>query len=125
MDTHTAYCSARDQEVHIAWLDYGSAGEPPSADAAVVCLDYGQECSGALCPAFGLPSILMGARLARSGLPTHQWRTVRAACVECGQLGELKVLSSKYLYCTVCGTTLRWREIEAAGEAYAALAGAG
>jgi hypothetical protein len=122
MNTTIAYCSARDQDVRIAWLESSPDGQTQLVEPEVVCLDYGEKCTGALCPSFGLPSMLMGVRLARSGLPTAPWRTVYAACGECGQVSDLRVVNADYLYCGVCGSTLRWRQIEADGDSYLALA---
>jgi hypothetical protein len=108
MKTQLAYCSACDQQVRImvtpAPLHEGHANLP---DPEVVCLDFGEKCTGALCPMFGLPSIVMGVRLARSGLRAEPWTTVSAMCQGCGQLSDLQIIDRETAHCTVCGTTNR------------------
>ena len=70
MQSQTAYCSACDQDVRVVVTDAPAhEGQAPLADAQVVCLDFGARCTGSMCPMFGLPRILMGVRLAQSGLP--------------------------------------------------------
>lgn len=108
MKTQLAYCSACDQQVRItvtpAPLHGGHASLP---DSEVVCLDFGEKCTGSMCPMFGLPSILMGVRLARSGLHHKEWSTVDALCEGCGRVMPLEVLGPDTAYCEVCGTTNR------------------
>jgi hypothetical protein len=109
----------------VGWLDFPPAEDDAVNEPQVVCLDYGEWCTGSVCPSFGLPSILMGLRLANSGLPAHQWRTFRATCPDCAQQCDLKVLNQDYLFCPLCRSTLHWREIEADGAALVALASCG
>ncbi len=108
MKTQRAYCSACDQQVRIivtpAPLHDGQANLP---DSQVVCLDFGEKCTGSMCPMFGLPTILMGVRLARSGLRADPWQTIQALCEGCGVVRELERLGRDSAYCEVCGTTSR------------------
>jgi hypothetical protein len=69
METHLAYCSACDRDVEVA-LKPGyepEPGEPIPADA-MVCLAYGETCTGALCPLFGVPPKQMKDTLDQTGL---------------------------------------------------------
>jgi hypothetical protein len=69
METHIAYCSACDQAVRVAVTDAPvHSDQAPLRDGELVCLDFGERCTGSMCPMFGLPRVLMGVRLARSGL---------------------------------------------------------
>ncbi len=106
MKTQMAYCSACDQQVRIVVtpqpLHEGQASIP---DAEVICLDFGDTCTGSMCPMFGLPSILMGVRLARSGLRTQPWETVRALCESCGTVGDMHRIDVRHVNCPACGAT--------------------
>lgn len=64
MKTHLAYCSACDRIVRVAW-EPGPADDPGRVPHAseVVCLEAGENCTGALCPLFGVPSAEMRERL--------------------------------------------------------------
>lgn len=71
---HAAYCSARDQEVRVVRRSEVMGGEgggqragyPHASD--VVCLEYGEKCTGSVCPLFDVPCSEMSERLARGGL---------------------------------------------------------
>lgn len=68
MKTHRAYCSACDREVEVM-LDPAytlEAGEPIPPEA-MLCLDHGEVCTGALCPLFGIPPRQLKENLDRSG----------------------------------------------------------
>jgi hypothetical protein len=51
MDKHWAYCSACDRQVEVA-VDPTGAVDPQTGDPveALVCLEVGHTCTGALCP---------------------------------------------------------------------------
>lgn len=55
MNTHLAYCSACDREVQVT-LAPDFTPEPGNLipPEAMVCLDHGEVCTGALCPLFGV-----------------------------------------------------------------------
>ena len=110
MNTQTAYCSACDKPVRIALtpapVHGGQASLPDSPE--VVCLDFGAKCTGELCPMFGLPRILMGMRLARSGLKEEGWTTIEAPCDGCGAPREMEVIDATHAYCPTCGTVNRY-----------------
>lgn len=54
MKTHVAYCSARDQEVRVVYADDMPEDVRPSPHEgmAAVCLAYGEQCTGDMCPMF-------------------------------------------------------------------------
>jgi len=114
MITQMAYCSACDQPVRIAVtplpLHGGQANLPDSPE--VVCLDFGDRCTGQLCPMFGRPSLLMGVRLAKSELKETGWKTVRGLCDACDQVTEMEVLDRGHAYCTVCHSTIECTILE-------------
>ncbi len=80
-------------------------------DDEVVCLDFGGECDGEVCPLSRFRPVVMGVRLVRSGL-REEWTTVRAQCEGCGQLSELEVLDGEHAFCVLCGTTNTWMVLE-------------
>ncbi len=124
METTLAYCSARDQKVRVAWTeDHAHEGHANLPDGPVlVCLDYGERCTGELCPMLGQKKILMAVRLARSGMREEGWPTFRGGCDACGRLTDLQVLDSSYVYCPECGSTGRWVHLQLDDGDYAALA---
>lgn len=108
MMTRKAFCSACDHDVEIAVLDPPlHDGQATLPDGDIVCLDFGEQCTGAMCPMFGLPRIVMGVRLARSGLRDEAFKTVRAMCSACEQVVDLEVLSASRGYCPSCHATTR------------------
>ncbi|HET9984872.1 MAG TPA: hypothetical protein VFQ38_14840 [Longimicrobiales bacterium] len=125
METKLAYCSARDQQVHVAWtaapVHIGQANLP---DAPLpVCLDYGDHCTGAYCAMLGLPHLLLGVRLSRSGLRDEGWATTPATCPVCGALADLRVLDATHLVCPLCGGTSEFVAVRFDDTDYAAIAG--
>jgi len=122
MEVHHAYCSACDSPVRIAVTPSGAySGQAPVADQPdVVCLDFGERCTGAMCPMIGLPRILMGIRLAQSGL-RDSWQTFKAPCQSCGMDVDFEVLDSKYALCPACNSRHRWLKFDAEGDAFVAL----
>jgi DNA-directed RNA polymerase subunit RPC12/RpoP len=126
MQTQSAYCSACDQDVRVVITDSPvHADQAPIADAEVVCLDFGERCTGSLCPMFGLPRMLMGVRLARSGLRPEAFQTVQAPCQDCGEVVDLQILDGAYVHCPACGSRNRWVRLKVGDEDYVALASAG
>ena len=109
LKTRTTYCAHCQKEVHVAV----SPGSPRNGQAnlresdEVVCLDFGDRCDGEVCPLSRCRPVVMGVRLARSGL-REEWTTVRAQCEGCGQITDLKVLDRDHAFCALCGTTNTW-----------------
>lgn len=58
MRTQKAYCSACDRQVEVLVPDDLPAGALPSAHDAsnCVCLEYGETCTGSMCPLFDVPT---------------------------------------------------------------------
>ena len=108
METRTTFCSHCDKSVKLAITPApghgGQASLPEGGD--LVCLDFGKGCDGGQCPISGLPSIVMGFRLARSGeVGTEPWPLVHTKCHACEEVADLEVLDSSHAYCTMCGST--------------------
>lgn len=66
MEVRTAYCSACDREVRVVL----QPGQEPivvrDEDASeLVCLEYGETCTGDMCPLFQVPTGQMRDNLAR------------------------------------------------------------
>jgi hypothetical protein len=124
MQVQTAYCSACDHDVRIAVTDvpvHGGQANLPD-EPQIVCLDFGERCTGALCPMFGVGNVIMGVRLARSGL-REEWKTLRAQCPGCEELVELQVIDASNAFCPACHVTVRYSVFEADDADYVALAG--
>jgi hypothetical protein len=93
-------------------------------DDEVVCLDFGEPCEGTICPLSGLPQVVMGIRLGRSGEErTGGWSVVNAVCEECSFPTELKVLDENSGLCTVCGSVNRLALLKLADGSYVAATG--
>jgi hypothetical protein len=57
METHLAYCSALDREVHVYLrpVEYDEM-DPDNVDTpAVICVEHAEECLGIDCPLFDVP----------------------------------------------------------------------
>jgi len=69
MDTHMAYCSACDREVAVAFAPGREPKPGGTVDpSTVICLDYGEQCTGSMCPLFAVPTDEMRGKLERAGL---------------------------------------------------------
>ena len=112
-ETKKTYCSHCQKEVLVAITPRASrSGHAMLQDHdEVVCLDFGDKCDGEVCPLSRFRPVVMGVRLARSGL-REEWTTVRAQCEGCGQLTDLKVLDRDHAFCPLCGTTNTWMVLE-------------
>jgi len=107
------FCAHCNKEVQVLV----SRGTPRNGQAnlqetdEVVCLDFGDRCDGEICPLSRFRPVVMGVRLARSGL-REEWTTVRAECEGCGLVSDLKVLDREHAFCSLCGTTNTWMILE-------------
>jgi len=110
-ETHKTYCTHCQKEVLVTIspaAPRGGHATLPDHDE-VVCLDFGDKCDGEICPISRYRPVVMGVRLAKSGLrPEGEWRMVRAQCEGCGQLSDMEVLDMDHAYCSLCGTTNTW-----------------
>lgn len=61
MRTYEAYCSACDHPVTVVPLSEFPEAEWPegASEHSVVCMDYGESCTGELCPLFEIPTTTM------------------------------------------------------------------
>ncbi len=113
VETRKTFCTHCQKEVAVAVTPAAPRnGQANLQDhEEVVCLDFGDKCDGEICPLSHYRPVVMGVRLARSGL-REEWRTVRAQCEGCGQISELEVLDLDHAYCTLCGTINTWMVLE-------------
>ena len=114
MADDTYYCPHCDKKVGIDVTrpreHSGHANLPEGGE--LVCLDFGAGCADIRCPLSSVPSVVMGVRLARSGMKEEEWVTVHAVCEGCAQPSDLKVLDKDYAYCSLCGTTNSWMVLD-------------
>ena len=112
-ETRTTYCSHCQKEVLVAISSSAPRGGQANLQDPdeVVCLDFGDECDGEVCPLSRYRPVVMGVRLARSGL-REEWAAVRAQCEGCGQVSDLKVLDREHAFCALCGSTNTWMVLE-------------
>lgn len=101
------YCAHCQKQVHfvLTKASYGGHANLPD-DRQLVCLDFGEACTGDVCPLSGLPALVMGVRLARSEEPkVEPWQTVHALCDGCETVTDMEVLDGGHAFCPVCKTT--------------------
>ena len=123
-ETRKTYCSHCQKEVLVAIKaapPRGGQANLPDHDE-VICLDFGDKCDGEVCPLSKYRPVVMGVRLARSGL-REEWSSVRAQCEGCGQVSELKVLDREHAFCSLCGTTNTWMALELDGDGHVVVTG--
>jgi hypothetical protein len=124
METRNAFCPQCDTPLHVTITPGPTVqgGQATLSDAQVVCLDFRDKCTEGSCPLCDVAGIVMGVRLARSGLkPISEWDTVIGVCSGCEEAVELELLDGTYAYCPQCGTTNQWQLIELADEGHVAL----
>jgi len=123
-ETRKIYCNHCRKEVVVVISPGASRGGHANLQDhdEVVCLDFGDQCDGEVCPLSQLRPVVMGVRLARSDL-REEWTTVRAQCEGCGQVSDLKVLDGEHAFCVLCGTTNTWMVLEFDDDGRVAVAG--
>lgn len=124
-ETRQAYCPRCRHDVTVAVtpapLHGGHATLPDFGE--VVCLDFGPQCAGPLCAAMGVPRVVMGVRLARSGLRPEQLPAIKALCDGCGRLVEMSVIDETHAHCPDCATVNTWTLVRIDGEEWVAVTG--
>jgi len=108
METHATHCPECDKTVHVARTPV--APHTTHANVAdggkLVCLEVGVECEDRQCPLTGRSTLVMGVRLARSGvIPDDEWPHAELACDGCGRTVGMEVLDTGHLFCPICSTT--------------------
>lgn len=107
MDTEKKFCPECQRMVTVAYTQgpgHASQANIPDSNEGV-CLDFSPHCGDCTCPLFEQPGVVLGARLARSGLREDSFERVTARCEGCGETVEMEVLSASLAYCPGCGTT--------------------
>lgn len=59
IEIRTAYCSACDRNVRVVFAPRAGDTRGPPDVSDLVCLEYGETCTGDMCPLFGVPSEAM------------------------------------------------------------------
>lgn len=125
METRNLYCPKCKHDVSVTLTQSPLHGGHANVDdaAEVVCLDFGPQCDGSLCSIFGLPRVVMGVRLARTGLRPEQFVSVRALCDGCHRVVAMGVVDDTHAHCPDCGTVNTWTMIRIDGEEWVAVTG--
>lgn len=125
VQTRRTFCPRCSRDVTVAItpapLHAGHATLPDFGE--VVCLDFGTQCTGTMCAAFGLPRVVMGVRLARSGMRPERLPKIRALCDGCGRLVEMSVVDPSHAHCPECSTVNTWTIVRLDGEEWVAVTG--
>lgn len=123
MNEDHIYCPECNNKVRVTLTEApGHQGQATLPDGPeVVCLDFHDRCADGRCPLFDRPGIVMGVRLARSGLRPDEWKTVRGTCQGCGETTDLEVLSDHFAHCPLCDTTNQLILVELGGGGYLAV----
>ena len=107
MKTQTAFCSACDRDVRILVSDEPlHDAQAPVADAELVCLEIGTQCTGNLCPVGAVSPAAMMVRKVRSGVRSVLQPIVKAECEVCGGVTDYHIVSPDYATCGECGMTV-------------------
>ena len=103
--TRTTYCPACKHDVQVTVLDPPLHGDQSTLHDAgeMVCLDFGSQCDSDRCPLSNMPRVVMGLRLARSGLGDDRLEHVRAVCDTCEQAVVMSMIDQKLGVCGECG----------------------
>ncbi|HUG39652.1 MAG TPA: hypothetical protein VMM12_04170 [Longimicrobiales bacterium] len=126
METRNVFCPRCDHEVTLTLTPTplhgrGQATLPDGGE--LVCLDFGRQCSGRTCAISSLPRVVMGVRLARSGLRPEQLDTVRALCEGCDRVQDLQIVDDTHARCPACDTISLWSMVRLDGEEWLAVTG--
>ena len=107
MKTQTAFCSACDRDVRILVAEEAPHdAQAPVADAELVCLEIGEQCTGNLCPVGAVSPTAMMVRKIRSGIRSVLQPIVKAECDACGRVTDFYIVSPEYATCGECGSTV-------------------
>ena len=108
MEFELTYCTHCDKKVRTAVTratNHAAHANVPDG-GLLVCLDVGEDCEGATCALSGTSTLLMGVRLARSGvIPDEEWPHVDLMCEDCNHEVGMEVIDRTHVFCPVCQTT--------------------
>jgi DNA-directed RNA polymerase subunit RPC12/RpoP len=108
MKVQTMFCSACDRDVRVVFTaEPLYDGHAPLPDVEFVCLEIGEQCTGALCPLCALPPDALEERLVRSGLDEGRLRHITAMCPSCGRETDLVLVRRGIARCSECGSRNR------------------
>jgi hypothetical protein len=96
---------------------------PQCAHEVTVTLDFGAECRDERCAISALPRVVMGVRLAKSGLRPERMEHVQALCEGCERVVQLAVVDESHAVCPDCETVNRWTMVRLDGEEWVAVTG--
>jgi hypothetical protein len=87
MRTQKAFCSACDRQVEVVVPEDLPEGSLPSAHdpAACICLEFGESCTGSLCPLFEVPTGQMEENYKKIVKEVREGRTGRGSGDEAGK----------------------------------------
>ena len=126
MESRTVFCPKCDHDVTLTLTPQplhgtGQATLPDGGET--VCLDFGPQCTGETCALSALPRVVMGVRLARSGLRPEQLDTVQALCDACESVQHLQIIDGSHARCPACDTINLWTMVRLDGEEWVAVTG--
>lgn len=90
MRTQKAYCSACDRQVDVVVPEDLPEGTLPSAHdpAKCICLEFGESCTGSLCPLFEVPTGQMEENYRKAVQEAREARAKRESQSGDGESGE-------------------------------------
>ncbi len=126
METRKVFCPKCNHDVSVTLTPQplhglGRATIPDGGET--VCLDFGPECTGEVCAISALPRVVMGVRLARSGLRPERLETVQALCEACERVQHLQIVDDTHARCPACDTVNVWTMVRLDGEEWIAVTG--
>ncbi len=109
MKSQQLYCGACDRPVRVLITEMpGEEGQASAADAELVCLEIGAQCTGNLCPLGAAEPSAMVRRIVRNGIPLNTLETVMAQCPACFNDAEMILYGNGRAGCSACGADGRW-----------------
>lgn len=126
MESRKVFCPKCNENVTVTVTPrplHGSGHATLPDGGEMVCLDFGPRCSGQYCAISALPRVVMGVRLARSGLRPRQLEHVQALCDGCERVVQLEVLDETHARCPACDTVNVWTMVRLDGEEWVAVTG--
>lgn len=125
METRKMFCSECKHDVTVTLtprpLHGGQATLPDSGN--LVCLNFGPQCRDERCAISSLPRVVMGVRLAKSGLRPQRLEHIQAVCEGCERLVQLTVVDETHAVCPDCETVNQWAMVRLDGEEWVAVTG--